>query len=99
MSTTICTGSEKCRVVNLVECPACHNEMEIAYSVYVYSHTIGDRVCVCRRHLGKDFTAAEEIEIQKSADTAQLNKRGHILKDGVLVKAPKAMSDLVGKKF
>lgn len=97
MPTTICMGTAKCKVVNLSECPVCHSEMEIAYGIYVYSHTIGDRVCVCRKHLGKEFSAEEELELQKSMVIATNNKRGHILKNGVLIKAPKALSELSRK--
>ena len=85
MATFINTGSAKCRVLNLLECPICQDEFENIEGVFVDSSTIGDKVLVCNKH--KDpLTADDEVGIQNALRSAIDTPRGYVLAKGKLVK-------------
>ena len=100
MPTTIYTGSDQCRVMNLIECPACGKTMEVAGAPYVYSNTVGDSIKCCRAHRDqKEFTPEEEVRIQTSLEAAIKNKRGHILAGSKLIKSSALMKHWQGKNI
>jgi len=100
MPTTIYTGNHQCRVVNLIECPAGSNTMEVAQAPYVYSSTVGDSIKCCLMHKGqKEFTAEQELMIQQALTRALDHKRGHVLAGGRLVKSSAMMKHWEGKKI
>jgi hypothetical protein len=84
MATFINTGSTKCRVLNLLECPICGDEFENTDGVFVESTTVGDKVLVCPKH--REVSANDEAAIQSAIHRAIDAPRGHILFKGKLVK-------------
>lgn len=92
MSTFIYTGSKKCKVMNLMECPICGDEFETSEGVFVASATIGDEVYICTNHK-KVLTSADEVAIQNALQAAINSPRGHIMADGKLVKKYKAYKE------
>jgi len=98
MPTIIYTGDEaKCRVTHLMECPACGNAFEVTEGVFVYSDTIGDTVRVCSAHKG-GFSGEYEAHIQSALKRCVDHDRGHIQKDGKLIKKSVLLSK-VSEKF
>ena len=98
MPTTIYTGSDCCRVVNLIECPACGKTMEVANAPYVYSITVGDSIKCCNAHRSqKEFTPEEEVRVQDSLKKALGHKRGHVLVGKKLIKSSVLMTHWQGK--
>ena len=86
MSTIIYTGDEaKCRVTHLMECPACFRTFEVTEGTFVYSDTVGDTIRVCSAHKSV-FTGDEEANIQSSVEKCVKHDRGHIQKNGTLIK-------------
>lgn len=91
MATVIYTGSDKCKVINLMECPICTDSFEVATAVYVDSTTIGDSVMVCPKHTNRNLTVDEELAIQNALKASIDNSKGHILQKGKLVKKSKML--------
>lgn len=80
MAVNIYTGDPHlCRVVHLVECPACGSAYEFMDAISVPSVTLGDEVWVCPKH-GKAFSAEEEAWIQDSLQRALSHGRGHVMR-------------------
>jgi hypothetical protein len=81
MAITINTGSDLCKVISYLECPACCERFEATKRpVYVWSNTVGDKVRVCEKHANTEFNACEELNIQNAIDRALRNKkRGYVL--------------------
>lgn len=85
MATVIYTGNpNKCKVIHLMECPACGDAFEFLEGRDIYSHTVGDKVTVCAKH--SEFTAGEEIRVQTSLDKALKRPGGHVTVAGKVVK-------------
>ena len=99
MLIVIYTGDkEKCRVDHFLECPACGERFEILAGKFVSSSTLGEKVQVCPKH-SAGFTADEEAFIQASIQKAVWHPRGHILRDGKLIKKSKLLSQLSNKEI
>lgn len=86
MPTFIVTGSDKCRVLNLVECPVCGTEYELSEGIFVYSATLCNEVKVCAKHANTSLTVADEVSIQDAIQAAKNNSGGFIQVDGKSVK-------------
>lgn len=98
MPVIIHTGDEqKCRVVHLMECPACHQSFETAEGVYQPSATLGEKVLVCAKHT--ILTGVDEVHIQTSLRKALDHKRGHVMKAGKLVKKSQLLEKIDNKKL
>lgn len=94
MPVVIYTGSEKCRQLNLLECPVCGCEFELIYEgTYVKSATLNAEVKTCKKH-ESGLTADDEIALQNALERAIKNEKGHVLKDGILVKRCKLLEKL-----
>ena len=98
MPTILYTGDDsKCRVIHLMECPACSRTFEVTEGKFVYSDTIGDTIRVCTAH-EKAFCGDEEACIQAALQKCINHDRGHIQKDGKLIKKS-VLLERVPKKF
>lgn len=85
MPIVIHTGDpEKCRQINLLECPACGRAFELTEGPYLHSTLLGGVVKVCAAHteLGVD----DELHIQEALQRALSHPRGRVQQDGKLVK-------------
>jgi len=89
--------SDKCKVIDLIECPVCFESFSVLDGVYQYSATIGAKVLVCPKH--SELTVNDEINVQVSLKKAMDNKRGHVLKDGVMVKRHYLLDKLSDKQM
>ena len=86
MSVTIYTGDvEKCRVISLMECPACGDSFDFFSATLSMSVTVGDKVFVCPKH-GPALIIEEEIRVQTSLKKAVDNHRGHVINGQQMVK-------------
>ncbi|MBL8029053.1 MAG: hypothetical protein JNL74_21705 [Fibrobacteres bacterium] len=94
MPVVIYTGSEKCRQLNLIECPVCGCEFELFYEgTYVKSITLDADVKTCNKHAA-GLTAEDEIAIQNAIERAIKNEKGRIQKDCIIVKKSKIIEHL-----
>lgn len=99
MPTVIYTGDpQKCRVVNLMECPACGETYELVDGHYAESATLGDRVLVCPSHR-KVLTPAEEVQVQDALQRAIDCPRGHVQQNQRLVKRSVLLAGVDERKY
>lgn len=84
MATFIHTGSEKCKVQHLMECPVCGDEFDTGYGVFVDSVTLNDKLLVCKKH--SNINVNNEVAIQDALKNAIINKNGYVMVNGKLVK-------------
>lgn len=97
--TIIYTGDEdKCRTINLIECPVCGFAFDIIHRKVVFSATIGDRIAVCPEH-GAELSAVEEVAVQGALSKAMAHNRGHVLANGKLVKRSLLLATLDESKL
>ena len=98
MPITIYTGDpEKCKVISLVECPACGTSFDFFLAVLATSATVGDRIFVCPKH-GLTLTVEEEVMVQTCLQKAVDNKHGHVLNGRHMVKKSSVLEKM-GKKL
>jgi hypothetical protein len=79
MSIIITTGSDKCKVLNLMECVICGDAFDVATGDYVRSETLGERVLVCDGCKIKPIGVKEELAIQDSLKRTLESGRGSII--------------------
>ena len=98
MNVTIYTGDpDKCRVISLVECPACGDSFDFFSAVLSQSATVGDQVFVCPKH-GPVLTVEEEVIVQTCLRRAVDDPRGHVLNGRQVVKKSLVLEKM-GKKL
>jgi ubiquitin len=99
MSTIIYTGdAQKCRVQNLMECPACGETYELIDGHFAESVTIGDKVSVCPSH-GKTLSPVEEVKVQDALQRAMDCERGHVQQNQKLVKKSVLLAEVDEGRF
>ena len=90
MPTIIYTGDpDKCKQINLIECPVCGRAFEVTDGPYLRSALLDSDVKVCPDH--KLLTVDDELKIQDALQRALAHERGRVQQDGKLVKRCKLL--------
>jgi hypothetical protein len=89
----IYTGSAKCHVRSMLECPACGDEFDFLDGICLYSQTVKAELNICAKHAGqKMLRQVEEDQVKRSYEQALQNPRGHIIDNGRFVHVGKVLA-------
>ena len=93
MPTIIYTGDpQKCKQINLIECPVCGASFELTEGAFLYSALLDSDVKVCGKHT--ELSVDDELRIQEAVQRAIEHPRGRVQQDGVLLKRCKGLEEI-----